>query len=69
MPIIKEIKEQIDEMSYEQLLDHWRFDPPGTLLFQGENGDYFKNRMNELRSKSGGQEEHIRSSKSIGWDK
>jgi hypothetical protein len=64
-----ENKAKIDAMSYEGLLSKWRFAPAGDPWFQGETGDYWSKRMAELRSKPGGQDEHVRSSKSIGWER
>tara|TARA_Y100001973_G_C5188828_1_gene329587 strand:+ start:1846 stop:2043 length:198 start_codon:yes stop_codon:yes gene_type:complete len=63
---IKE-KEYIDSLSYEQLLSAVRFAPIGDPLFQGEKGEYWLKRMNQLRSKPDGEEMHVNASKSIGW--
>ncbi len=67
MDLTPENKEYIDAMSYNGLLSRWRNAPSGDTWFQGETGHYWSERMNELRSKPGDQEEHVRSSKSIGW--
>jgi hypothetical protein len=64
-----ERKAHIDALSYEQLLRQWRFAPSGDPMMQGETGDYLAARMKELRSRPGGQEEHVRASKSVGWDR
>ena len=61
-------KEHIDSLSYEQLLKQWRYAPFGDEWFQGVTGVYWGERMQELRAQSGGQEEHVRASKIIGWD-
>jgi hypothetical protein len=67
MDLTPENKEAIDSKSYEQLLSHWRFAPTGDHWFQGETGKYWGERMAELRQCNGGQDEHVRSSKSLGW--
>ena len=64
-----EMKARIDGMSYGELLRKWRFAPVGDPMFQGEAGDYFGERMKELRSRPGGDEKHVSASKSIGWDR
>jgi len=55
-------------MSYEGLLSWWRNVPIGDPWFQGETGEYWGERMRDLRSRPGGKAEHVRSSKSIGWN-
>ena len=62
-----ELKKQIDDMNYVQLLSRWRFSPVGDPMFQGESGEYFAKRMAELRSQPGGDERHTAASKAIGW--
>ena len=69
MDLTEKNKNYIDSLSYTQLLDHWRFAPIGDKWFQGETGEYWKKRMKELREMPGGNEEHVRSSKLIGWEK
>jgi hypothetical protein len=61
-----EIKNWIDNASYEQLLSKWRMASAGSPFFQGETGDYYSKVMAEKR-KSVGNAEHVRASKSIGW--
>ena len=68
MKLTDEIKKGIMVMSYEQLLSRWRFAPSGDPLMQGETGDYWSLRMKGLRDLPGGQEEHVRASKSLGWE-
>lgn len=68
MDLTPENKAQIDAMSYQGLLSRWRHAPVGDPWLQGETGEYWGKRMNELRAKPGGDEEHVRASKSIGWD-
>jgi hypothetical protein len=61
-------KEQIDAMTYEQLLRKWRFAPLGDPTFQAELGEYYSTRMEAKRAEVG-PEEHTRISKLIGWDR
>jgi len=59
----------VDSATYKQLLQHWRFAPVGDPMFSDlDAGEYFANRMRELRSLPGGGGAHIRASKEIGWD-
>lgn len=55
------IKQEIDNMSQEEMAYLWRFGPHGSPYFKGEVGDYFKKRFKEL----GGFTPEI--SKKIGW--
>ena len=57
-------KEQIDNMTHEQMARLWRFEPSGSKWFLGETGEYFKKRFWEH---FGGITTEI--SKRIGWDK
>lgn len=68
MKLTPERKAQIDNYSYEYLLSTWRFAPCGDPWFQGETGEYWGERMKELRCQPGGQERHVAASKRIGWD-
>ena len=68
MDLTKENKEHIDNLSYRQLLSHWRFARIGDPWFQGETGDYWSKRMNELRRQPGGDALHVATSKALGWD-
>lgn len=68
MKLTKSNKEFIDSLSYICLLERWRFAPVGDVWFEGETGDYWKNRMKELRDKPDGQKEHVNASKIIGWE-
>lgn len=67
MDLTDKNKEYIDSLTYEQLLCRWRHATIGDLWFQGGTGEYWGKRMSELRSKPGGQEEHVAASKRIGW--
>ena len=69
MDLTPENKKHIDLMNYTQLLSHWRFAPAGDPWFQGETGDYWGERMRELRSQPGGNDTHVSASKAIGWDR
>ena len=68
MELTTENKRHIDNMGLEGLLSHWRNAPAGDPWFQGETGDYWDERMTELRSKPGGAGEWVTASKRIGWD-
>ena len=61
-----EMKEWIDNASYEQLLSKWRMAPSGSPFFQGEIGDYYSKAMAEKKA-TVGHTEAVRASKSIGW--
>lgn len=65
MDLTPERKEVIDRMSYKELLRRWRFAPLGDPWFQGETGDYWSQRMRELREKGA---DHVGASKKIGWE-
>ena len=65
MDLTEENKKTIDAMSYEGLLSKWRFAPSGDPWFQGETGEYWGKRMNELREQGA---DHVGASKRIGWD-
>lgn len=56
-------KAEIDAMSYEELLSHWRFAPAGNPWFQGETGKYWQKRMSELQGPNSAAV-----SKKIGWE-
>lgn len=62
----REMKEWIDNASYEELLRKWRFAPIGDPFFRGEIGDYYSKVMAQKRREAG-EAEHVRASKSIGW--
>ena len=69
MKLTAENKQHIDSMSYPQLLSHWRYAPSGDPWFEGETGDYWSERMRELRSQPEGDAAHVAASKAIGWDR
>lgn len=64
--IKEEMKAWIDKAPYGALLEKWRFAPVGSLWFQGEIGDYFKNAMSKKRSRIS-DADAVRASKDIGW--
>lgn len=63
MELTEEIKEQIDLKNYEELLRGWRFAPIGSIVFQGETGEYWSERMKLLKPVN-----HVAISKIVGWD-
>ena len=68
MELTKDNKQHIDSLSYEQLLDRWRFSPLGDPLFQGETGEYFGSAMRK-KKEAIGEAKAVNVSKEIGWDK
>lgn len=66
MEMTEKQKNWIDTASYYQLLKQWRFAPAGDPIFQGEVGNYYSEIMSQ-RKKEVGNENHVATSKSIGW--
>lgn len=62
----QEMKDLIDDSSYEELLRNWRFAPTGSAFFQGEVGRYYEEVMAKKRAEVG-DEQHAAISKKIGW--
>jgi hypothetical protein len=62
------LKQQIDGMPYEIMLQTWRFAPIGDPLFQGETGEYFAQCM-RVKKQNISNEEHVKASKRIGWER
>lgn len=62
----EKLKEEISNMSYEQLFRLWRFEPPGSRYFSGEIGSYFCEIFKKKRVEVG-DEYHTQISKMIGW--
>lgn len=67
MTIIEELKKEIDEMSYEELLRNWRFAPTGSPYFSSEVWEHYAKVMEKQRKKIG-PAAHIAASKAIGWE-
>jgi len=66
MELTEENKKYIDNLSYEQLLSHWRFAPIGDSWFQGETGEYWGSVMKKKKEEIGGTKA-VCISKDIGW--
>lgn len=66
MDLTPENKEHIDNLSYEKLLCHWRFAPSNNEWLQGETGDYWSQKMKDLRIALG-DAECTKISEYIGW--
>jgi hypothetical protein len=60
-----EQKNWIDTATYSQLLYRWRFAPIGEPMFVGDTGDYYKEKMFQLRDQD--PERAVQASKDIGW--
>jgi len=67
MDLTQKNQDYIDSLSYQDLLWHWRMAPVGDPWFQGATGAYWSDRMAILRRQN--PAEHVRSSKTIGWEK
>ena len=61
----QEMRNWIDNASYEQLLSKWRFAPVGDPLLQGEMGDHYAAEFARRRNEDPAR--HVRASKKIGW--
>lgn len=61
-----EQKAWIDGATYQQLLEKWRFAPIGSVLFQGECGEHYRQVMEKKRDAIT-NEERVKASKDIGW--
>lgn len=66
MKLTEHNKAKIDAMPYEELLRAWRFAPSGDPRFEGETGQYWKDRMARLRIEGA---DHVAASKTIGWER
>lgn len=64
MELTDKNKKCIDRHDYEELLRKWRLALVGDPWFQGETGDYWAQRMGELRAAGA---DHVGASKRIGW--
>ena len=65
MDLTNKNKAYIDNLSYADLLTKWRLSSIGNPWFQGETGEYWSKRLQEMRSKDNTM--HVRNSKVIGW--
>ena len=64
----EQLKQWIDNATYEQLLSKWRFHGIGDCMFQGETGKYYSKIMFEKRDQLD-HKDQVRASKNIGWGK
>lgn len=62
----EETKNWIDNASYEELLQKWRFAPVGDPIFQGETGEYYSKVMFAKRNKD--PHAAVQASKNVGWE-
>jgi len=66
MTITKEDKKWIDGMTYQEMLELWRFAPTGYKPFLGETGIYFGKVMQKKKEKIGSSKA-AEISKLVGW--
>ncbi len=64
----EQMKTWIDNATYEQLLARWRFAAVGDPFFIGETGDYYEKSI-AAKKKKVGDNEAVRASKAVGWEK
>jgi hypothetical protein len=64
----KQLKQWIDNATYEQLLSKWRFADIGDCMFQGETGKYYSKILFEKRDQLD-HKDQVQASKNIGWGK
>lgn len=62
-----EMKQWIDNATYEQLLNRWRFAPVGSPWFLGDIGKYYSDVM--FRKRDEDLDGAVQASKNIGWEK
>lgn len=67
MTLTPELKAEIDNKSIIQLLERVRFAPIGDEMFQGESGEYWLKRLEDLRNQD--NQAYVRASKTIGWER
>jgi len=65
MDLTPENKAYIDKMTYIELLSRWRFSADSNTWFQGDTGQYWSQRMTELRDID--PQAAVQASKTIGW--
>jgi hypothetical protein len=66
MILTEQLKKEIDNMTYEQMLSRWRFSPVGDQMFTEESGKYFAQVMREKKNNLS-ESEHVKVSKDLGW--
>ena len=64
MDLTNENKQFIDSLTYHELLSRWRFAPEGDPWFQSETGNYWGERIRELREQGA---DYVSASKTIEW--
>lgn len=57
---------QLEAMSYQQLLSHWRHAPAGDPCFQGDAGDLYSKIMADKRAGTS-EAKRVEASKKVGW--
>lgn len=62
--IPENIKKEIDNMNYYELLKKWRFAPSGDPILSGEIGEYFSDKMT---SKKYEEKDPMKISDLVGW--
>lgn len=70
MTLTPDLKARIDTMTYKDMLRIWRFTKSTSMeaeIFQGESGEYFAQRMIELRKDD--PDGAVQASKDVGWDR
>lgn len=65
MELTEDLKRRIDNMTYYELLEKWRYAKIGDLIFQGPSGEYFSKVM--TRKKEEDPAGAVADSKAIGW--
>ncbi len=60
------IKNEIDDMSYIEMLSLWRNASMGHPMFKGKTGDYFSKVM-QAKKNATSHKEQVRASKDVGW--
>ena len=62
MQLTVELQEIIDKLTYKQLLIGWRYANAGNEMFEGDSGEYWYKRMQEIKPLN-----HATISKQVGW--
>jgi len=61
-----QVKNDIDLLSYPELLEKWRKAPVGCEILQGESAVYFAKRMEAKREQE--DDDGAAASKALGWN-